>query len=122
MTESPKLLPCPWCGDHPSSMRADAWDGTRKIGCARIWCPTCCSDKASVALTPDLAYEQSAEAWNRRAPDPEREAMAKVCEAAQARMDTYDKGEDYTGGIKSVEWNNLRAALADLERARKEAT
>lgn len=102
MTESPKLLPCPFCGETPSD---DGWL------------------RHDVDCYMDLGAKRNsdtrAEAWNRRAPDPERDAMAKVCEAARARMETYDKGEDYTGGIKSVEWNNLRAALADLERARK---
>ena len=114
MTESPKLLPCPFCGgtDIRQSIATDAiYRGTR------LYCVECSS---SVVYWGGPAFRPRATAlWNRRAPDPEREAMAKVCEAAKARMDTYDKGEDYTGGIKSVEWNNLRDALAELERARK---
>ena len=111
------LKPCPWCGDHPSSMRSDAWENGRKIGCARIWCPTCCADKAAIALTPDLAYEQAAEAWGRRAPDPEREAMARVCIAASDFVAVQGRY-----GFEQQAFALLDKALTDLERARKGTT
>lgn len=41
-------------------------------------------------------------------------ALLAIAEAAHARMETYDKGEDYTGGIRSQEWDDLRTALSLL--------
>ena len=48
------------------------------------------------------------------APDPEREAMAKVCEAAQDYIDAQGRY-----GFEQQAYHALDQALADLERARK---
>ena len=86
MTEPPKLLPCPWCG-------AGAFAGI---------------------YGSDI--ELRIGAWNRRAPDPERAAMAKVCEAAETvcRYDWSDNDEDAYSDMR-----RLSKAMENLERARK---
>lgn len=94
MTDQPKLLPCPFCGKKPSlhvmmvNMRV------------HIFCDEC-------------DVKRPASEWNKRAPDPEREAMARVCEAAKA----------FTAEVQRCGWEvaflDLAKALADLERARK---
>ena len=93
MNDQPKLLPCPWCGHTNGLVKNPRGD----VDCIR-----CCVG---------VPHEY----WNKRAPDSEREAMARVCEAAAEAAD-----EEHAH--RAVGWsarNDLRLALADLERARK---
>ena len=53
-------------------------------------------------------------AWNKRAPDPEKAAMARVCEAANAVSLNYINSVNFMFGM-----DMLMEKLADLERARK---
>lgn len=104
MTESPKLLPCPHCGgtDIRQSIATDAiYTGTR------LYCVECSSN---VVYWGGPAFLSRATAlWNRRAPDHEREAMARVIEAAI----------DMRYGIEYNISSEMNSALNDLERARK---
>lgn len=122
MTESPKLLPCPFCGgtDIRQSIATDAiYTGTR------LYCAECSS---SVVYWGGPAFLSRATAlWNRRALDPEREAMARVCEAAAAiemrgepaMSGEYHKGSYRLAYMQADRLEALAVALADLERARK---
>lgn len=64
---------------------------------------------------------------NRRAPDPEREAMAKVCEAADGLDKIITGTVIHSVSVRSIDMAKdvvrhkaaVQNALADLERARK---
>lgn len=99
MTESPKLLPCPWCGSSGLL--------TGHGACTYVQCSAACPEDLGHTYRTSV---EAVEHWNRRAPDPEREAMARVCEAARKFSDhTWCVGDHHA----------LINALADLGRARK---
>lgn len=87
MTDEPKLLPCPWCGHTNGLVKNPRGD----VDCIRC----------GVGVPHEY--------WNKRAPDPVRDAMVRLCVAAKDMRDlyAYDISEA------------MRDALADLERARK---
>lgn len=62
--------------------------------------------------------------WNRRAPDPEREAMARVCAAAvgAAREEKHHQAGPYCRHAAYASRQRLRSALENLDRARKGTT
>lgn len=112
MTESPKLLPCPFCGGkarlkpmlNMTELRVDHESACLMYGKR-------CAVNHPCETMPVNAFA----AWNRRAPDPERDAMERVCEAAKEAAN-----EEHAH--RAVGWsarNDLRVALTDLERARR---
>lgn len=113
MTESPKLLPCPWCKSS-ARLLGGGQPLTDEDGQATTATAVACNNDQCQATGPFLASaEQAEEAWNRMCSMvSEVNAMARVCEAARDMRDlyAYDISEA------------MRDALADLERARKGTT
>lgn len=92
MNDQPKLLPCPWCGHTNGLVKNPRGD----VDCIR-----CCVG---------VPHEY----WNKRAPDSEREAMARVCIAASDFVAVQGRY-----GFEQQAFTLLDKALTDLERARK---
>lgn len=113
MTDQPKPLPCPWCGaDRPRINRGRFFDAPSVRYRAVCVTDGCCSQTGWHATEAGAA-----EAWNRRAPDPEREAMARVCGAASDFVAVQGRY-----GFEQQAFVLLDKVLADLERARKGTT
>jgi len=84
MTESPKLLPCPLCGcpiKHGMTKRGRCQLHGEPITGHRVWCESC---GMSVEYG---SYELAKKFWNKRAPDPEREAMVRNMRDVREALD-----------------------------------
>lgn len=105
MTDEPKLLPCPWCGHTNGLVKNPRGD----VDCIRC----------GVGVPHEY--------WNKRAPDPVRDAMARVCDAADGLDKIITGTIIHLVSVRSVDMAKdvvrhkaaVQNALADLERARK---
>jgi len=103
MIDQPKLLPCPFCG-YTNSVEHHLRRVSNENKRGHVGCMRC-------------GIELPFEFWNKRAPDHEREAMARVCEAAVNHEVIRKLSSHYVEYEESR--RVLQDALADLGRARK---
>lgn len=109
MSNTPSLLPCPFCGAVPHLKRSTRGDYTS------IVCHGECSGPLVIVIPNDL-IEEGAAAWNRRTPQPvvrEPLTQEQVSEIADAAHREYDRL--VSSGQCAPRWSAVFAYL--LERA-----
>lgn len=112
MTDTPVLLPCPFCGGAPKVRQA--------VGETWVVCGSCAASTNSITRA-SVAFDL----WNRRAAAPSVQPDRGVIDRISAAIADADFGGRYDGrhddgSICEVQTDDLRALLAALTVQKEE--